>query len=131
RGIDVLENVFHVAVLLVAECLQLLPEVGHALGAEDADAMHLRVARGATGERTHADTSDESADDPPPIHQRPSCAHGKSPRFVALKRRSLASPIRPITMMPKMIWSVASSAWLSVIMWPMPLEAPMSSATIT
>ena len=25
-------------------------------------------------------------------------------------------------MMPKMIWSVASSAWLSVIMWPMPLR---------
>ena len=37
----------------------------------------------------------------------------------------------PMTMMPKMIWSVAISAWLSVIMWPMPLEAPMSSATIT
>ena len=25
----------------------------------------------------------------------------------------------------------ASSAWLSVIMWPMPLEAPISSATMT
>ena len=37
----------------------------------------------------------------------------------------------PITMMPKMIWPVLSSAWLSVIMWPMPLDAPMSSATIT
>ena len=37
----------------------------------------------------------------------------------------------PMVMMPKMIWSVAISAWLSVIMWPMPLLAPISSATIT
>ena len=60
-----------------------------------------------------------------------SCAHGKRRRLTALNSRSLASPIRPMTMIPKMIWSVASSAWLSVIMWPMPLEAPISSATIT
>jgi hypothetical protein len=40
-------------------------------------------------------------------------------------------PITPMTMMPKMIWPVLSSAWLSVIMCPMPLEAPISSATIT
>ena len=37
----------------------------------------------------------------------------------------------PMTMMPKMIWPVASSAWLSVIMWPMPEDEPISSATIT
>jgi hypothetical protein len=48
-----------------------------------------------------------------------------------LKARSLTRPMRPMTMMPKMIWSVASSAWLSVIMWPMPLLAPISSATMT
>ena len=34
-------------------------------------------------------------------------------------------------MMPKMIWSVANSARLPVIMWPMPLLAPISSATMT
>src|SRR4029079_8070968 len=60
-----------------------------------------------------------------------SCAHGNKRRFAALNSRSLASPMRPMTMMPKMIWSVASSAWLSVIMWPMPLDAPISSATMT
>ena len=37
----------------------------------------------------------------------------------------------PITMMPKMIWPVFSSACESVIMWPMPDDAPISSATIT
>jgi hypothetical protein len=62
---------------------------------------------------------------------RPNCAQGKSLRFSALNARSVTRPNTPITMMPKMIWSVASSAWLSVIMWPMPLEAPISSATIT
>ena len=61
----------------------------------------------------------------------PSCAHGNRRRLAHLKTKSLTRPISPITMMPKMIWSVASSAWLSVIMWPMPLDAPISSATIT
>src|SRR6218665_1205368 len=51
--------------------------------------------------------------------------------FSALKARSDSSPIRPMVMMPKMIWPVLSSAWLSVIMWPMPDEEPISSATIT
>jgi hypothetical protein len=37
----------------------------------------------------------------------------------------------PITMIPKMICPVFSSAWLSVIMWPMPEDEPISSATIT
>ena len=58
-------------------------------------------------------------------------AQGNSRRFAHLNAKSLTRPITPMTMMPKMIWSVASSAWLSVIMWPMPLEAPISSATIT
>ena len=34
-------------------------------------------------------------------------------------------------MIPKMICPVLSSAWLSVIMWPMPDDEPISSATIT
>ena len=37
----------------------------------------------------------------------------------------------PITTMPKMICPVFSSAWLSMIMWPMPEDAPISSATMT
>src|SRR5690606_9255654 len=57
--------------------------------------------------------------------------HGKSQRLAALNRKSEMRPMRPMTMMPKMIWPVASSAWLSMIMCPMPEEEPMSSATIT
>ena len=57
--------------------------------------------------------------------------HGKSRWFAHLNRKSEMSPITPITMMPKMICPVLSSAWLSVIMWPMPDDAPISSATIT
>ena len=58
-------------------------------------------------------------------------AHGKSARLACLNERSEISPMIPIRMMPKMICPVLSSAWLSVIMWPMPLDAPISSATIT
>ena len=36
-----------------------------------------------------------------------------------------------MTTMPKRIWRVSSRAWLSVIMCPIPLEAPISSATMT
>ena len=57
--------------------------------------------------------------------------HGNSRWFAHLNRKSEMSPITPITMMPKMICPVLSSAWLSVIMWPMPDDAPISSATIT
>ena len=57
--------------------------------------------------------------------------HGNSFRFAALNRKSDTSPITPITMMPKIICPVASSAWLSMIMWPMPEDEPISSATIT
>ena len=63
------------------------------------------------------------------------CRHaslqGKSARLTALNRKSETRPMRPMTMMPKIIWPVASSAWLSMIMWPMPDEEPMSSATMT
>src|SRR5437899_470507 len=57
--------------------------------------------------------------------------HGNSQALKALNRKSDTSPISPMTMMPKMIWPVLSSAWLSVIMWPMPDDEPISPATIT
>src|SRR5882724_1895060 len=57
--------------------------------------------------------------------------HGNSQALKALNRKSDTRPIRPMTMMPKMIWPVFSRAWLSVIMWPMPDDEPMSSATMT
>ena len=41
---------------------------------------------------------------------------GNSRRFPHLNRKSEINPITPITMMPKMICPVASSAWLSMIM---------------
>src|SRR5690606_37450917 len=52
-------------------------------------------------------------------------------RLTALNSESDTRPIRPMTRMPKMIWPVLSNAWLSVIMWPMPDEEPISSATMT
>ena len=55
----------------------------------------------------------------------------KRRRLSALKAESEMSPITPMTMIPKMICPVFSSAWLSVIMWPMPDDDPISSATIT
>ena len=57
--------------------------------------------------------------------------HGNSQALKALNRKSEMRPISPMTMMPKMIWPVLSSAWLSVIMWPMPDDEPISSATMT
>ena len=57
--------------------------------------------------------------------------HGNSQALNALNMKSERRPISPITMMPKMIWPVLSSAWLSVIMWPMPEDEPISSATMT
>ena len=57
--------------------------------------------------------------------------HGNSQALKALNRKSDTSPISPMTMMPKMIWPVLRSAWLSVIMWPMPDDEPISSATMT
>ena len=58
-------------------------------------------------------------------------AHGKSFWFPHLNPKSEINPMTPITMMPKMIWPVLSRACESVIMWPMPDDAPISSATIT
>ena len=57
--------------------------------------------------------------------------HGNSQALKALNRKSDTRPIRPMTMMPKMICPVLSRAWLSVIMWPMPDDEPISSATMT
>ncbi len=56
---------------------------------------------------------------------------GNRSRLAALNRKSETRPISPMTMMPKMIWPVASNAWLSMIMWPMPEDEPISSATMT
>src|SRR4029079_11198410 len=58
-------------------------------------------------------------------------SHGNSQALNALNRKSETRPINPMTMMPKMICPVLSSAWLSVIMWPMPEDEPISSATMT
>ena len=67
-----------------------------------------------------------------PAHRLdPQKAHGQSLWFIHLKTRSDTRPITPMQTMPKIIWPVSSSRWLSMIMWPMPLSAPTSSATIT
>src|SRR3954471_1756922 len=58
-------------------------------------------------------------------------AHGQSLWFAHLKRRSDTSPMTPMQTMPKIIWPVSRRRWLSMIMWPMPLSAPTSSATMT
>ena len=63
-----------------------------------------------------------------PAHAR---AQGNNRWFAHLNAKSDTSPMSPIMMMPKMIWPVLSSAWLSVIMCPIPDDAPISSATIT
>src|SRR3954453_10754013 len=65
------------------------------------------------------------------LEDRHASLQGNSHALNALNRKSETRPISPITMMPKMIWPVLSSAWLSVIMWPMPEEEPISSATMT
>ena len=62
---------------------------------------------------------------------RSACSTANRRRLAALNAKSETSPITPITMIPKMICPVFSSAWLSVIMWPMPDDEPISSATIT
>ena len=102
-------------------------------GAEDRDEVVLFDGKAGRlqGDRAAGEGLGDLADLEDVHVQCPRRAHGKSARFKALKAKSLTRPITPMTMMPKMIWSVASSAWLSVIMWPMPLDAPISSATIT
>ena len=42
--------------------------------------------------------------------------HAKSQRLKYLKARSEIRPMTPMTMIPKMIWPVAISAWLLIIM---------------
>ena len=96
-----------------------------ALALQHVGRLHLQRGRGDDGLRGHRHARRREH------AHRPSAAHGNARRLSHLNSRSLANPIRPMTMIPKMIWSVASSAWLSVIMCPMPLEAPISSATIT
>src|SRR5690606_26460383 len=63
------------------------------------------------------------------VHQM--LLHAKRRRLAALNAKSEIRPMMPMMMMPKMICPVLSSAWLLTIMWPMPDEAPISSATMT
>ena len=87
-----------------------------------------RLQRARRRAAAHAGKNARDALDLELAHAR---LQGNRRRFPHLNRKSEISPITPITMMPKMIWPVASSAWLSMIMWPMPEEEPISSATIT
>src|SRR5882757_2422987 len=73
----------------------------------------------------------EGAGDLLDLQRRHASFQGNSQALNALNRKSDTKPISPMTMMPKMIWPVLSNAWLSVIMWPMPDDDPMSSATMT
>ena len=73
----------------------------------------------------------ESARDAPDHQLAQARLQGNSRRFAHLNRKSEMSPMMPMTMMPKMICPVASKAWLSMIMCPMPDEDPINSATIT
>src|SRR5712691_4902071 len=57
--------------------------------------------------------------------------HGNSQALKALNRKPDTTRFRPMTVMPMMIWALFRRAWLSEIMWPMPDDEPMSSATIT
>jgi len=56
---------------------------------------------------------------------------GNRRSLAALKRTSEMSPMMPITTMPKIICPVSRRRWESMIMCPIPEEAPMSSATMT
>ena len=102
--------------------------------AEDGDEVVVgdrevrRLERARRRAATHARKDARDVLDHELAHAR---LQGNSRRFPHLNRKSEIKPITPITMMPKMIWPVASSAWLSMIMWPMPEEEPISSATIT
>src|SRR5262249_13176894 len=85
----------------------------------------------------------EGLDRRPPPHGRGHARHGtdrelahiwyqrKSRRLASLNSRSETRPITPIMMMPEMIWPVSSRRCESMIMWPMPVCAPISSATMT
>src|SRR4051794_35549016 len=105
-----------------------------ARGAEDGDEVvvpdrepdRLQGARGRPAAHAREGAGDPFQDEL--AHARP---QRKSLRLTALNRKSETSPITPMTMMPKMIWPVFSTAWLSVIMWPMPEDDPISSATMT
>ena len=63
------------------------------------------------------------------VHHRE--LHSNMRRLTVLKMKSDTRPMSPMMMMPKMICPVLSSAWLSVIMCPIPEDEPISSATIT
>ena len=102
--------------------------------AEDGDEVvvaDVEVGRLQRPRRRMAVARREGARDLIDLQRGHASFHGNSQALKALNRKSETRPIRPMTMMPKMIWPVLSSAWLSVIMWPMPDDEPISSATMT
>src|SRR5262245_8610186 len=102
------------------------PEHGDEVVVGDLEADRLERTRQLS--TPHAEKHPRDSVDHEPAHAR---LQGNSRWFPHLNRKSEISPITPITMMPKMICPVASSAWLSMIMWPMPEDEPISSATMT
>src|SRR3954471_15520958 len=90
------------------------------------EARRLERARG--GAAPHARKNARHVLDHERAHAR---LQGNSRRFAHLNRKSEINPMMPITMMPKMIWPVARSAWLSMIMYPIREDEPINSATIT
>src|SRR5262245_1206192 len=102
------------------------PENGDEVVVGNLEADRLERARGLPA--AHAGKDARDAVDHELAHAR---LQGNSRRFPHLNRKSEISPITPMTMMPKMICPVASNAWLSMIMWPIPEDEPISSATMT
>jgi hypothetical protein len=103
-------------------------------GAEDGDEIALAHRQVDGRQRLHriaAAHAREGARDALDDDAAHIVLQGNSFWFTALNRKSEIRPMTPMTMMPKIIWPVASSAWLSMIMWPMPEDEPMSSATMT
>src|SRR5262249_6482275 len=105
-----------------------------ARGAGDGDEVvvaDVEIGRLQRPRRRVAVARGEGARDLLDLQRGHASLHGNSQALKALNRKSEMRPIRPMTMMPKMIWPVLSSAWLSVIMCPMPDDEPISSATMT
>ncbi|MHC2561173.1 hypothetical protein ACVIVD_003167 [Bradyrhizobium liaoningense] len=87
-------------------------------GTEDGDEVVVaddEVGRFQRPGRCVAVARGEGARDLFDLQGRHASFQGNSQALNALNRKSEISPISPITMMPKMIWPVLSSAWLSVI----------------
>ncbi|MEY9178657.1 hypothetical protein ABIA41_000092 [Bradyrhizobium sp. USDA 313] len=93
-------------------------DLPHPDGREDGDEVVVaddEVGRLQRPGRRVAVARREGARDLFDLERRHASFQGNSQALNALNRKSEIRPIRPITMMPKMIWPVLSSAWLSVI----------------